>query len=186
VTIARTTGDIAICQTNETLPAGVSAVRLSMRAFYGARVHLIAYSGSRALTEGRRAPDWTGQSVTVPVKAVDRTISPVRLCFSLGPNSEPVAILGALTPAREAAVAFKSNGISTPGAAAGAGLALEGKVGVEYLAPGRGSWWSRIPSVAVHMGLGRAFGGTWIVFLAAALTAAVGVLAVRLALRELP
>jgi hypothetical protein len=40
--------------------------------------------------------------------------------------------------------------------------------------------------VAKHLGLGRSYSGTWIAFLLAALMAAVGVLAIRQTLRELP
>jgi hypothetical protein len=40
--------------------------------------------------------------------------------------------------------------------------------------------------VAQHMGLGRAYTGTWIALLVAALMAAVGALAIRLTLRTLP
>jgi hypothetical protein len=179
-----TASDIAICQANEVLPAGVSGIRLSLRAFYGARVHVVAYSGSTVLAAGRRGADWTAQSVTVPVEPLARASTHVKLCFAIGPNSEPVAILGALAPARETAVALTSHRL-TP-AAAIAGVPLGGRVGVEYLAAGRGSWWSRLSSVAGHMGLGRAYSGAWIAFLVAALMAAVGVLAVRLTARELP
>jgi hypothetical protein len=56
---------------------------------------------------------------------------------------------------------------------------------MEYLRPGRKSWWSLASSVAHHMGLGHAASGTWIVFLVLALMLTVVILASRLALREL-
>jgi hypothetical protein len=62
---------------------------------------------------------------------------------------------------------------------------LAGRMNVEYLSAGPGSWRSRVLTVARHMGLGRVFSGTWIVLLIAAMVAAVGVLAIRLTLREL-
>jgi hypothetical protein len=180
-----TASEIAICQANEVLPAGVSGIRLSMRAFYGAPVQVVAYSGSRVLAEGRRGADWTAQSVTVPVAPLARASAHVKLCFAIGPNSEPVAILGVPASERETAVALTSRKIR-PAAAAIEGVPLGGRVGVEYLAAGRGSWWSRLSSVAGHMGLGRAYSGAWIALLVAALMATVGVLAVRLTARELP
>jgi hypothetical protein len=180
-----TTSDIAICQAGEVLPRGVSGIRLSLRAFYGAQVHVVAYSGARVLATGARGADWTGQSVTVPVAPLDRASSHVKLCFAIGPNSEPVDILGAVASRRETAVALTSRRV-TPASATVEGVPLEGRVGVEYLAAGTGSWWSRLSSVATHMGFGRAYSGAWIAFLVAALMAAVGVLAVRLAARELP
>jgi hypothetical protein len=179
------TDDTAICQGGEVLPAGVSGIRLLMRAFYGAPVRVVLYSGSRVLTEGRRSADWTGQSVTVPVKPLARATANVRLCFAIGPNSEPVAFIGALAIRGETAL-IAVNGVPAPAAAAGAEQPLGGREGVEYLAAGSGSWWSRLSSVASHMGLGRAFSGSWIALLVAALMVAAGVLAVRLTLRELP
>ncbi|MGH2854852.1 MAG: hypothetical protein ACRDLF_11760 [Solirubrobacteraceae bacterium] len=176
--------DFAVCQANETLPRGVTGIRLWMRAFFGAPVHLVAYSGSRVLTEGSRGADWTGQSVTVPVKPVDHASSHVKLCFALAPNREPVIMLGDLTPPREAAVVSQTGRIAQ--AAANRGPLLKGRVGIEYLTAGRRSWWSRILPVAQHMGLGRAFSGTWIALLPVALMAAVIALALRLTLRELP
>jgi hypothetical protein len=183
--LAITASDISVCQANEVLPGGVSGIRLALWAFYGSQVHVRVYSGSQILTEGRRGADWTSDSVTVPVKPVDHATSHVQVCFALGPNSEPVILLGAPAPVQALASASKG-GTPTPAAAASEGQRLRGRVGVEYLAAGRGSWWSRALSVARHMGLGRAFSGTWIALLVAALMAAVGVLAVRLTLRELP
>lgn len=175
-----TTGDPTVCQAGEVLPRGVSAIRLSTWGFFGARVRVAVYGGSRVLTEGRRGADWTSDSVTVPVKPLARTSTGTKLCFTLGPNSESILLLGALTPPREAAT------ISESGVARGAPQLLEGRVTVEYLASGQGSWWSRILTVARHVGLGRSFSGTWIALLIAALTLAAGALAVRLTLRELP
>lgn len=183
--LALTVADTAICQTGEVLPAGVSGIRLSMRAFFGARVQVVVYSGSKVLAEGRRGADWTGQSVTVPVAPLDRASAGVKLCFAIGPNSEPVAILGDPASGRETALALASRSV-TPAAATVKGVPLGGRVGVEYLAAGRGSWWSRLGSVARHVGLGRAYSGAWIAFLVAVLMAAAGVLAVRLTARELP
>jgi hypothetical protein len=183
-------GQAVFCQAGETLPAGSNAIRLSVVAFFGSRIHVVAYHGSQALTEGIRGPDWTGTSVTVPVRPIDRTTSHVRLCFTFAPNQERIVILGRRTPAREAAVASGIGAIA-PRTSAEAGepsqlIPPDGRVVVEYLAAGRGSWWSRVLSVARHMGIGHALSGTWLALLAAALMVAVGVLSVRLTLRELP
>ncbi len=176
--------DVTVCQANEVLPAGVSGVRIWLRAFYGTPVHLAAYAGSRLLTQGAVGAAWTGQSVTVPVDALARKTSGVTLCLALGPNSETMILLGAKAPRRARAVLVSGDTLA-PQLAAGGGEALGGRLGIEYLAPGRGSWWSRIRSVARRLGLGRAFAGTWIALLAAALAAAAATLAVWGALREL-
>jgi hypothetical protein len=170
--VAQTTGDMEVCQAGEALPAGVSAIRLAMWAFFGANIHVKVFSGSRVLTEGARGPDWTGNTVTVPVTALHRAVSPVKVCFRIGPNSQPILLLGAEAPQ---AIAAKSTG----------GEPLAGRVGIEYLAPGRDSWWSRILQVSRLMGIGHALTGTWVVLLIFALMVAAGVLSIRVVLREL-
>jgi hypothetical protein len=165
-------GDAEVCQLKEVLPAGISAIRLGVGAYFGTRVKVKAYSGPRVVTEGSVGPTWTGTSVTVPVAPVDRTVTDVKLCMEIGPNSELIFFKGAR--AREGESAYY-----------GAGALLGGRVSAEYLAAGNGSWWSRILTVARHMGVGHALSGTWVVLLIAALVAAVGVLAIGLVLREL-
>jgi len=177
-----TFGAPVICQSGEVLPAGVSAVRLSMWSFFGPPVRVTAYAGSRVLTEGSRAGGWVGDSVTVPVKPIARTASGVRICADMRPNAEPLLILGAKTLPRQAATIQEDGTSLTPGEA----RPLSGRVTTEYLRSGNGSWFSRIVAVARHAGLGRAFSGTWIAILIVALMVAVGVLAVRLTLREAP
>lgn len=176
-------GDLSICQTGEALPAHVSAIRLSMWAFLGWKIDVKVYGPRQLLTEGSRGPDWTGTSVTVPVKPLAHAAPHTALCFSTGPNSEPELILGYPTAPARAAVALKPGLPATQAPVEGR---LPGRVSAEYLTSGTGSWWSRILAVARHMGLGRAFAGTWIALLAAALMAAVAVLVTRLTLRELP
>jgi hypothetical protein len=171
--VATTIADASFCQAGETLPAGVSGLRLAVWAFFGANIHVTVSSGSRTLTAGRRGPDWTGSSVTIPVTPLRHAVSPVKVCIDVGPNSEVLYFMGREAPQSVAAVA------ST-------GEPLAGRLGIEYLAAGSRSWWSRILEVARHMGLGHALSGTWVVLLIAALMAAVGGLAIRVALRELP
>jgi hypothetical protein len=178
--------DLAVCQPDESLPAGVTGIRLALWAFYGANVHVRVYSGSRVITEGSRGADWTSDSVTVPVKPLNQGISHVKLCFAIAPNSQPIRILGTFAPTREASSVNVGGAVPTPAVAASRHVLLRGRMGVEYLGPGTGSWWSRVLSVARHMGLGRSYTGTWIALLVAALMLAVGALAVRLTWRELP
>jgi hypothetical protein len=165
-------GDGGACQANEVLPAGVSAIRLSILAYVGARIRVTAYSGSRVLTKGSRGPEWTGTSVTVPVTPLSHSASHVKVCFEVSPNSESLFPRGREVPSSEALTGLN-------------GEQLSGRLDIEYLGPGQGSWWSRVLTVARHMGLGRAFSGTWIVLLIAAMVAAVGILAGGLAVREL-
>ncbi len=165
-------GTGAACQAEEVLPAGTSAIRLSLAAYFGAWVKVTVSSGSLVLAEGRRNPDWTGTSVTVPVRPLSYSTSHVKVCFEVSPNNQSIYLFGRETGLGE--------GMTLP-----TGGHLPGRLDIEYLGPGRGSWWSRVGTVAEHMGFGRFFSGTWIALLIAAMVAAVGALAVRVTLREL-
>jgi hypothetical protein len=180
-----TSGSPTFCQAGEVLPAGVSAIRVGMWAFFGARIHVMAYQGSTLLTQGFHDANWTGTSVTVPVRPLSHSASQVKLCAKIGPNSEPLILLGSKTPSSQAAVLTE---LPTPALDLNPSAAsvLSGRVAVEYLAPGHDSWWSQLLPLARRLGLGRAYSGTWIALLIAALMLAVGVLAVRLTLKELP
>ena len=171
--IASTTGTPMVCQSGETLPGGVSAIRLDLEASFGPSVVVRAYSGSRVLTEGRRGANWTGTSVTVPVRSLATRVTDVTLCLSVLANGELLHLDGVPTVARQAAVA---NG----------GVVLPGRMSVEYLASGHGSWFSRAATVVRHMGVGHAIGGSWVALLALVLVAAASALVVGLAWRELP
>jgi hypothetical protein len=186
VPLVQTDGDTTVCQSEAVLPAGVSGIRVWLRAVLGAPVRLTVSDASGVLAQGSRAPTWTGQSVTVPVRPLTHASSPVRLCVAIGPNSEPVVLLGDFAPLGAGATVAGAAAALTPAAARLSGGRMGGKVGIEYLASGHGSWWSRASAVAQHLGLGRSYTGTWIALLVAALMVAVVVLTVRLAARELP
>jgi hypothetical protein len=180
-TIAHFDGQATICQAGETLPAGVSAIRLSMWVFVGAPVHLWVLKGTRVLTEGRRGAEWTSDSVTVPVKPVRRSVFGTQVCFSLSPNQEPISILG--NPVSGEPATISEAGLRKAMNPATAAV-LEGRLAIEYLAPEHRSWWSRLLPVARRLGLGRSFSGSWIAVVIAMLMAGVGVLTLRLATRE--
>ncbi|HEY2766609.1 MAG TPA: hypothetical protein VGI76_00015 [Solirubrobacteraceae bacterium] len=183
-----TQAEATICQANETLPAGASAIRVSIVAFLGSNMQVTVLQGGQPVTHGSRNPAWSGSTATIPIKPVDHTISNATLCIAFVPNSELLQIFGTrVTRAnvRNQALYFKSNP-RAPGLPIGRGTPLRGRVGVQYLAPGKGSWWSQIGSVTKHMGFGHFISGSWVALLAAALMAATGILTVRLALREQP
>ncbi len=171
--LATSTGDGTVCQRGEVLPAGASAIRISVTAFIGARVRVAVFSGAHVIAEGAHGPDWSGTSVTVPITPVHQTVDHTKVCAYVGPNSQPIYILGSPSAPQEAA----ENGFGQP---------LNGRIQTEYLASAEGSWWSRILTVARHMGLGHALEGTWVVLLIAALVASALLLSIWTALRELP
>jgi hypothetical protein len=165
-------GGVRICQANEVLPGGASAIRLALHSpIAGPSVTVEALSGTHVITQGERAAGWTAGVVTVPVRLVSRTVFPVKICFAIDRSPWLVAMRGRLTP---------------PSVAANdEGRALGGRVAIEYLRPGHVSWWSRALSVTRQMGLGHAGSGAWIALLALALTSTVAALTAWLIIREL-
>jgi len=170
--VASTQERARACQPEELLPAGTSAIRLTLGAEIGPQVGVTVRSGTRIVTRGVRRAGWTGGSVTVPVHRVSHATSHVNVCFALGRPLEAVKILGNQTAAADALV---SSG----------GERLSGRMGVEYLRPGQASWLSLLPSIARHMGRGHAWSGTWIVFALLTAMASVACLIAWLTLREL-
>jgi hypothetical protein len=138
-----------VCQAGETLPAGTSAVRLSLVAIIGSRVSVRALANGKLLTEGSRGAGWTGSEVTVPVRPLARGFSHVTICFGLSELNGEVEVRGQHT---------------YPVAVSVEGQRLHGRFRVEYVRAGHSSWGSRISSIATHIGLGRAASGEWMAF----------------------
>jgi hypothetical protein len=163
---------IGACQAGETLPAGTSAIRLSLIAIIGARVSVKVLSGPKLLTQGATAAGWTGSEVAVAVAPLARSVSPVTVCFNLtGVNGEE-QVRGRDTPAAVAAVSRS-------------GQRLNGRFRVEYVRAGHTSWLSLLASIARHMSWGRGWSGIWIVFFILALALAVVTLTSWAIVREL-
>lgn len=163
-------GDVGSCQSTGTIPSGTSAIRIAIEPHdIGPKVTVKVTSGSRILAEGEQPAGWgSASTVTVPVKRFNHAVSAARICTTIGATVQP----------------FRFRGMRRP-APVGANKLQDVNLHMEYMQPGPKSWWSLIPSVAYHMGLGRAASGTWIVYLVLALMIAVAVLASRLTLKEL-
>ena len=162
---------LSACQSREDLPQGTVAMRLSISGVYGPKVTVSASSEAHLITAGARGSGWTADVVTVPVNRVSRPHRGVNVCFALERGAGVVRLDGETTAA--ALAADDQDGAPLPG-----------RVRIEYLGLAH-SWWSVIPAVAQHMGLGRAASGIWIVLIAIALMVAVCLLAGVLALSEL-
>jgi 4-amino-4-deoxy-L-arabinose transferase-like glycosyltransferase len=154
-----------LCQSGETVPAGTTAIRLSLKALIGPKVDVHVFAGGHVLTFGEREDGWTAATVTVPVKRVAHTVAHAKVCVAFAVKDETVVMAGTPTPRSRAAVA-------------GGGQVLPGRLNIEYLLPGHSSWWSLALPVARHMGLGRAWAGTWVVLLVLVLMGVVLVLTV--------
>jgi hypothetical protein len=164
---------VIICQGDERLPRNTTAIMLSVGAFTGPKLSLEVFAGPRSVTSGSLGSGWAGQTVTVPVRPVSHAVARVRICFESSPlGSERTEVKGAHSKLRSSA---RTN----------FGKAVGGRVAITYLGAGHASWWTRISAVARRMGLGRAWSGTWITLLVAALMLIATALVARLALREL-
>lgn len=165
-------GNLSSCQPVGAFPKGTSAIRIGIEpTSAGPTVTAKVLSGTRVLTQGQLIDGWgAASSATVPVKPLAQTVDNAVICTTIGAATLPFRIRG--TPARQPA----------PGANKLQAVVLR----MEYMRPGPKSWWSLAPSIAYHMGLGRAASGTWIVYFTIALMLAVAALAARLVLKELP
>jgi hypothetical protein len=170
--ILRATGHTGACQEGEVLPADISAIRLILVAVVGPSVSITLASGGRQLAVGVTASGWTSGAVTVPVKAPPRAVPGARICFKLGQSAEGVEVGGSHT---SAALAARTLG----------GKVLPGRFTVEYMRPGKGSWWSSAQTLARRIGLGHAPAGTWLALLLVASMGTVLATASWLLMREL-
>ena len=170
--IATTFHGATYCQGEELLPAGTTAIRLSLAAFTGPRVSVSVNARGRAITGGMRGSGWTGRVVTIPLKALARAVPAATVCASFQLHNEHITVFGKTTPRTSAAYDGPH--------------ALAGRMWIEYLRPGSRSWASLAPSTARRLGLGRVAAGTWNALLVVELLAAIVALASMLVVRELP
>jgi hypothetical protein len=165
--VAETSNGAGLCQQDETVPQGTTALRLSLYTIFGPWVAVRVYAGGHTIASGVRGAGWTGEGPTVRVSRVRRTVSNVKVCITFGRPLGQIKVDGSVT---------------SPGhpMESADGQQLAGRMRIEYLEPGSHSWWSSASVVASRMGFGRWPAGTWIVFLAIALMVAVLVGIVRL------
>jgi hypothetical protein len=138
------TAPFAVCQSGEELPAHVTAIRLSLDSVLGPQIKLRVLHGNRLLTRGQRGSGWTAGDVTVPVRPLAKRATGVSVCFAFVAKDESVGLIGEQVASAQSA------------------RNATGVVNIEYLRPGRSSWWSRVSSVANHMAFGHAWSGGWV------------------------
>jgi hypothetical protein len=151
-------GVVKVCQREETVPSGITAIRLSLDSTFGPRVRLSIEAGGRRLVGATTGSGWTSREVTFAVRPLKRTVFPATLCASFHTQDELVQLLG--TPS------------SSSMAARVQGAPLSGRVIVEYLEPGTATWASLASTIVHDMGLARAAEGAWYAYVALALMVA--------------
>jgi hypothetical protein len=170
-TLATSRASTSYCQSDETLPQGTSAIRMSLSASIGPHLSVRVSSDGHTVTGGQQGSGWTGWVVTVPVKPIARAVSGTTVCVTFRARNETVVLLG------------RSSHVATGLSAGGRGL--PGRMAIEYLRPGDRSWGSLASTIARNIGFGRAASGSWIVFFAIALMVGVAALTSRFVLLEL-
>jgi hypothetical protein len=174
-----TVGRLEVCQDAELIPAGTGAVRVWLRTTGrpGPALALETTSGGATVARGTLAPGWSGEAATIPLRPVTREQRPARICVTIGATSS-VALMGqALTG--EASAAPNAGPPATA-----SGTQLGGRLRLEYLMPGRHSWWSQVGTIARRMGFGRRPGGSGVAFAAALLMLAAAGVALRQLVRS--
>jgi hypothetical protein len=170
VPLASVPGSASACQDDELLPAGTTAIGVSLETSSGPPVHLSVRAGGTVLTRGVSESGWLGKLVTVEVPPLDHAVANATVCIEFTGADERVSFRGVHAPA-------------PTGSRTDLGE-LPGRMTIEYFHRGRSSWWSLVAPVARRMGIGRAWAGTWVVLLVAGLMAAAIATASWLAIRE--
>ncbi len=160
-----------VCQTDERIPAGTDALRLSVIADIGPAVAVTVTDASGVVARGRHTGGWVGGSLTFALQpALTSAIGPATICLTRDNGERAAELLGSLAP--------------RPLRATDDGVALAGRMRAEYLRPGDQSWLSMALHVARRLGLGHSPAGTWVAALLAAVMVLVVALVVWLLQRE--
>ena len=164
----------SVCQGGEEVPAGASAMRLSLFAVTGPRLTVRIHAPRGVVAEGTRGSGWIGEFVTVPFTRLTRHVPNAVICVTLGTAGEGVHLIG--THSDSEAVLVRSHGREQR---------VRGQMRIEYVQSLRRSWLSLAGSIVRHMTVGHAPGGPAAIVLLATLMAAAVVAAAWLTVREL-
>lgn len=141
-------GDHRLCQDEELLPAGTSAVELRSAAGGRPTLAVEALDAATGAPVARGASGrWQAATVTVPLRPPATRDRQVRICVSLRrPSAHAVAAL------------YGEPSAEGPGATDG-GLRLDGRVRLDYVRAGTPSWASFAPTIVARIGRAQALAG---------------------------
>jgi hypothetical protein len=137
--IGATSVPATICQGEETVPAGTTAIRVSLLSLLGPRIKLVARAGGQVVTVGEIGYGWTGAVVAIPVRRVVGTHPHTKICVTLAKRQQLVNLRGANT---------KFSPAMTDG-----NQVLPGRMRFDYLRPDSSSWLSLARPTARRLGL---------------------------------
>jgi hypothetical protein len=145
------------CQGGELLPAGTGALRVPVMRSGSSAATLSLWRGGRLLDRVAAHVDARAHLLRASIPRTSRDVGHVRVCVAF--PSGGVLFQGPTVP--DAQRAWIGRGFANSSMA------------IDYLEPGRQSWWDDASTVAARIGLGRGdWGGGWIAGLLGALVAA--------------
>ena len=135
-----------VCQSSELVPADTAALRLTIGTYGrpGPALSLVAAtSAGGPITQGGLTPGWRQGVISIPVRLVARTIPNARVCLhNAGPGKLAIGGAAPYAPALELIHAGRTT-------TAAAGLR------VDYIRPGKESWFSLLPTLWYRMTLAK-------------------------------
>lgn len=141
-----------LCHTNETLPHDTAAVQVFAGVYGrpGPPLSVSVTHAGRLLAAGRAPGGYPDGQLRIRVSRVTRDVAEPRVCLTNRGRSR--LALGGL-----------------PGPPAGAdvvsGRPQAGQIRIEYLRPGRETWWALLPTIARRFSFTRAgFAGPWLLW----------------------
>jgi hypothetical protein len=161
-----------LCQYNETLPAGAAALRLFVGTLGhpGSPLEITVTGTHGALSRGRVAGGYRNGPLHVPITRVARDGGEGRLCIR-NRGRATMRFAGNLTP--------PFGGANT------ANARLGDVIRVDFLRPGRESWWDISPQIARRFGLVKtSFFGSWTLWFVLGLVVLSSTAAITLVLRQ--
>jgi hypothetical protein len=137
--VGETAAPATICQPEETVPQGTTAIRVSLLSLLGPRLNLEAKAEGQLITSGELGSGWTGAVIAIPVRRVARTYMHATVCIAMAKRQQLINLRGLHTK-------------FAPATSEG-GQVLPGRMRFEYLRPDKRSWLSLALPTARLMGL---------------------------------
>jgi hypothetical protein len=164
-----------LCEPGELLPGDTGALRLSASsgASPGGRLSAsLADAQGRTVGSGALAAGWRTGAVTIPISRVAQTLPGALVCL-VNEGKQPISLGGSVPDANFYVVL--------------GGKPLSGRMRIEYMRPGRESWFALLGTLAHRFSLAKAdLVRHWAAAAAIVLMLIAIVLATRVILREEP
>jgi hypothetical protein len=155
-----------LCQPRESLPGDTGGLRVRIGTYRrpGPALRAQVSLNGHPLTAGTLSPGWRQGDVLIPLARVAKPVTGVTVCISNGGAGKIVLAGTPEPPSLAARVGARPQG---------------GLVRIEYMRPGRESWWQLFPVILHRFGLAKSHWiGGWTLLLAGFLLLAAAAIAV--------